>query len=776
MPELDRRDFLKLVGVSAGGAAAIGCSDHVEKLIPYVVQPEEITPGVAVFYSSTCLECPAGCGLHVRTRESRPVKLEGNPDHPVNRGALCARGQAGIGRTYHPGRFRGPLRREADGTLRPIGWDEATKTLAAKIGEAGSGTRLIGGVTGPTLDTLIDAWVAAVGAGERVVYEPFAYEALAEASRSVFGVAGRPVFDLEGTDFVVDFGSDAMETWLSPVEHARQIESARDVTDRAGAAARMVYVGPRLSMTAGNADEWLPANPGTEGILALGLARVAHDRAAAADTSGGDASGALARVLAPFSADAVAKTTGVSRATIKRIGRELAEAGRPVALPPGVGLTSQRAVAANAAVLILNAVIGAIGRSVRIAPQPDGMAAPASFREVVKLVDAMKAGDVSVLLVHGSNPVYSLPAQLGFTEALRRVRFVVSFASQPDETTVHADLILPDHTPLESWGDSAPRAGVRSLVQPTIRPLYDTQAFADTLLATWRAMGEAVESPLFEGSFRELLEIAWADTDWRAALARGGVFSDSPPAGSADVTASVAELSFEPPKLQGGGSFILLAHPSPLLYDGRGADLPWLQETPDPVTKIAWQSWAELSRKSAKRLGVAHGDLVAIETAAGRLEVPVYPRGGIRDDVIAVAIGQGHTEGWFAARPDGVARGVNVIEVLPAATDEKGGRAWLTTRAEVTATGGHERLADTQREDNKRGRQLGEMVPLAAVAKGNGHDTHGDGHGDDTGGHAGTHEMRKPFDPGADAGDDSEYRWGMTIDLDRCMNTLYQNP
>ncbi len=123
MPDLKRRDFLKLVGVSAGGAAAAGCSDHVEKLIPYVVQPEEITPGIAVWYASTCQECTAGCGLHVRTREARPVKLEGNPDHPINKGRLCARGQAGIGRTYHPDRFRGPMTRAADGSLQPISWE-----------------------------------------------------------------------------------------------------------------------------------------------------------------------------------------------------------------------------------------------------------------------------------------------------------------------------------------------------------------------------------------------------------------------------------------------------------------------------------------------------------------------------------------------------------------------------------------------------------------------------------------------------------------------------
>src|SRR5262245_20424514 len=177
MAELDRRDFLKLATVSAGGAAAAGCSDHVEKLIPYVVQPEEITPGVLVKYASTCMECEAACGLHVRTRESRPIKLEGNPDHPVNRGALCALGQASIGRSYHPDRFLSPQRRGENGQLEAISWEQGTQLLAEKLKAAGGKVRAITGSTGPTLGSLFDRFLAAAGSpGGRLYYESFGYE------------------------------------------------------------------------------------------------------------------------------------------------------------------------------------------------------------------------------------------------------------------------------------------------------------------------------------------------------------------------------------------------------------------------------------------------------------------------------------------------------------------------------------------------------------------------------------------------------------------------
>jgi anaerobic selenocysteine-containing dehydrogenase/Fe-S-cluster-containing dehydrogenase component len=762
MPEIDRRNFLKLVGIGAGGAAASGCADHVEKLIPYVVQPEVITPGLPVVYASTCLECPAACGLHVRTRESRPIKLEGNPDHPINRGSLCGRGQASIGRTYHPDRFRKPQRRGASGALEDTTWAEATAALAAKLTAQASGVWVLGGASGPALSGLINRFVAAVGAGGRLVYEPFSHDGLREASRAVFGVAGLPVFDLTGADYVLDLGADSFESWLSPVEHQRQVLDARDVASEEGRSARMVYVGPRLSMTASSSDEWLPARAGSEGLVALALARVVFDRRQAAGLPVGGDPALLAGLLADFTPEKVAAATGVDAAALRRVGEQMAEAKRPVALPPGAGLASARAVATNAAVLVLDAVLGAVGRNLGLPADTPTVPEPARLAEIEELVGAMNAGRVSVLLIHDANPVYSLPPELGFEQALAKVGLVVSFASIPDETSEKAQLVLPDHTPLESWGDASPRPGVRSVVQPTIRPLYDTQALGDTLLEAARAMGEATATKLPQGSFRSVVEAGFSGSDLATVLAKGGVFAAAP-LRQGPVQAAAAKLRFGAPELSGDGDHALLAHPSPLLYDGRGATLPWLQETPDPVTKISWQSWLEMSDATAEALGVETGDVVSVETAAGTALVPAFARGGIRDDVVALAVGQGHRVGLYAShasegRP-GEARGASAAALVPATRDEAGGRAWFATKARLTATGAHARLALTQKSDNKRGRQLGDAVPLSAlVAKGHGE---GDAHG-------GSHELRRPFDAAEDAVDDSLYRWGMTIDVDKC--------
>lgn len=775
MPQLDRRSFLKVTGSAAAGAVATGCyrySEIPQKIIPYVVQPEEITPGVPVYYASTCSECSARCGLHVKTREGRPIKLEGNPEHPVNRGALCARGQASIGHTYSPDRYKGPMQGED-----AVSWDDAIATVSQKIRANPAGTYLLGGPTGPTANGVIDAFVSGVGAGGRVVYDPFGSETLRAATRQVFGVASEPRFDLSGADLVIDFGSDFLENG-SAVEHARELAEARSARENKDGGARFVYVGPRMSMTASNADEWIPAKPGSEGILALAIARAAVDAGA---------SGEALTTLAAFDAKSAAEKTGVEAATIERLGRAVAQAKAPVALPPGVALATRRAVASSAAVLVLNHVAGAQGKTLHVPAKETASAA--SHRDLSTLIDAMKAGRVSTLLIHGANPLHSLPEDLGFRDALAKVPFVVSFATAADETAAAAQLVLPDHSNLESWGDAEPRDGIRSLVQPAVSPLYDTRQTEDVLLEVARALGADVPA----GSFREILADAWSDTDFRAALQRGGVFSDAGAPPVRPLAAGAANLEVGEAPLEGEGDLVLLAHPHPLLGDGGGANLPWLQEVADPVTKVAWTSWAELHSETAAALGVEHGDVVAVQTPAGRAELPVVPRGGIRKDVVAIALGQGHTVGHYASaavdgRP-GEARGVNVLDLLPARADENGGPAYLTVRAQVSATGGYRKLPVWQTEDNKRGRLLAQQVPVAALASGevgaaypshgpeehaSGHDGH-DAHADEHHGSGGSSDsgikpdphLFAPYDATNDA-ESEDYRWAMTIDVDRC--------
>jgi molybdopterin-containing oxidoreductase family iron-sulfur binding subunit len=750
MPELDRRDFLKLVGAGAGVAATTGC-DPVEKLVPYVVQPEVITPGIAVEYASTCMECPSACGLHVKTREGRPIKLEGNPDHPINQGRLCARGQVGLGRTYHPDRYEGPLSRSSAGTLEKISWEDAKAKLAAALRSARGQAYIVGGAVGPSLDGVIEQFAAASGA-KRLVYQPFDNQALLQGNKAAFGVASLPIFDVGKADVVVDLGSDFLDTGLSPTESARQFADARDVSKHKGGGTRLISVGPRLNLTTTSADRWITAKAGSEGAIALALAKAVYAKKGA--PAGADTA-ALDGFLAGVDASSVASQAGVESAAIEEIADALLHAKSPLVLPPGTAHSSTSGAATVAAVMVLNALLGAVGKSVVVPPEPT-TAQAASVADLQQLLSAMNAGKVKVLLLHGTNPVYSLP---GFSDALAQVDVVVSFAPLKDETSEVASLILPDHTAMESWGDAAPRPGVRSLVQPTVRPLMDTQALGDTLLDIGRVLGAAMPT----GSFRNVVESNWSDTDFRDALGRGGVFTDAP-AAPVTLSAGLGSLSLAAPKLEGNGEYTLLAFPHSFYGDGSGATLPWLQETPDPVTKLGWNSWVELSFGTAEKLGVVFGDVVEVTTPAGKIETSAFPRGGLRDDTIAIPIGQGHTVGHYASMEvdgePGVARGANVISIVPLAQDSAGGRAWLSSTASLRKTGQFRRLALSQWTDNQRGRELAPAIGLAALS---GQD---DGHG---GGHGGHHnEPPHTYDGEFDAKPDQPYRWGMVIDNDRC--------
>ena len=775
MSELDRRDFLKIVGLSAGAAAAVGCGDPVDKLIPYVIQPEEITPGIAVVYASTCMECPAACGLHVKTREGRPIKLEGNPEHPINQGRLCARGQVGLGRTYHPDRIEGPATRSGDGSLQAVSWDDAKNKLVAKIGSAPQKTWILGGAVGPSLDGLIDQFVTATGIAGRLTYEPFGPHALIEASEAVFGVSAVPVFDISGADLIVDFGADFLDTGPSPAEHAGQFSKTRDLATHSDGGARLISIGPRQNLTASNADYWIATAPGSEGLLALALAKAVSDRlgsnAAGAALAGADISAAIA-------------AAEIERNVFDGLVDKLVSAKHAVVLPPGIASSTTAGAGSAAAVLLLNVVLGAVGSQLKI-PATD--AKPTStLKDVTALIAEMKAGNVDCLLIHDLNPVYALPASAGFKEALTKVGLVVSFASLVDETTEVANLLVPDHTAMESWGDASPRPGIRSLVQPTLRPLFDTQALGDTLLSVGRAMGGGVADQLPSGSWKSVVEANWSDTNWRKALARGGVFEPMPTR-EVTVAASAANLRPSAARLQGSGDLTLVTFPHSYYGDGRGAALPWMQEIPDPVTKLSWNSWAEISFAKAKELDVVFGDVLTIDTGTGSFDVSVFPRGGVREDIVAIPIGQGHTVGHYASMAGdgepGVARGVNVAAILPTALDEAGGQAYLSTRATVTKTGRFRRLALSQWTDNQRKRRLapevsiydlaqtGGMAHFVAAAQASEAGGEGMGEGEHAEAAAGGHHFDGPpftFDAANDSHPDQPYRWGMTIDNDKC--------
>jgi len=766
---LKRRDFLKIAGVGGAGATLTGCStEGAEKLLPYVTAPEEITPGVATWYASTCNECSARCGLWVRTREGRVVKVEGNPDHPISRGGVCSRGHASLQGLYGPDRFTGPMARR-NGQLEPITWEEAEQMLADRLSAADSSV-FIGRPAGPSMEALVADFAAASGT-DVVHYDGLADAPMREASRMAFGRNELPSFDLEGAHFVLSFGADFLETWDAPVSYTRQFAHSAGVDDH-GEKARFVFVGPRLSLTGMNADEWMPTLPGSEGLLALAMAN--------ALSNGGQDAGPYSEIVSAYTPQTVAQQVGLSAEEIEDLAARFAE-GPSVALGTGLVGQHRNATATNLAVLILNAVAGNVGTTVTY---DGGDAAVPNYGDLVAAIQRMEQG-VDVAMVRGCNPAYSTPAAAGFADAFSNADFKVSFATEMDETAALADLILPDTHFLESWGDARPKSNVYSLQQPTMRtvPGFGAKSTGDVLISVARNMGAELGE-----SFLARIQAHWQDvqsmaadtrdfrTFWKDALKTGYVETgaeDSP------VTLRTPDraLVFDVPNFDGGADDpVLVVYPSPRVGDGAtNANRPWLQELPDPVSKITWSSWLEIHPATAETMGLRNGDIVTVNSPHGSVDVPVWLYPGVREDVVALAMGSGHTDaGRFAN-----GQGVNAMALVPGDPEAvSGSTVLLGTRVTLTPTGGRHKLATIEGSSDQDDRNIVPAVAVAELGHAEEEDHEEDGHG--------PHQELQgvggfvPVETGKDAAaypmegsQHGEYvedatRWAMAIDLDKC--------
>ncbi|MQA89580.1 MAG: 4Fe-4S dicluster domain-containing protein [Gemmatimonas sp.] len=774
---LKRRDFLKVLGAGGAGAATAGCStSEVERLIPFVVPAEEIVPGVPTWYTSTCRECPAGCGVHVETHSGRATKVEGNPDNPISRGNLCARGQASVQGLYNPDRFRGPVLREGVQTLNPT-WGTAERLVAQQIRGEQQGGREVVFLTrsySGSMDSLVDEWVAAVGA-QRVVYDVWA-----DQPRGL---------DFSQADVLVSFGADFLETWGSPVDYAWQFAQMHSY--RQGRRGKFIWVAPHRPLTGINADQWIAPLPGTEVVLAQAL--------------GGQVDVASA-----------AQATEVPQETIEQLIGEFT-AGNGIVLGPGAAISGSNASDLRDVLNGINA-----GRAGPVAPsQP-------SSPELINLIERMRQGQVGLVLLDAPNPVYTLPGALGFAEALGQVPTRVSFSPFPDDTTELCTMVLPDHHFLEAWDDYIPAPGVFEIVQPTMRPVFNTKQTGDVLLSLAREMGiDTVAGGAT--TYYEYLRSQWAGISgegdgWRQALQRGGVFPSETPAAAgtalagpeapADPTADAPEIaglvaaavavppeqaqdtvsvapagSIQPIAFEGDGdaNFHLVVYPSYRFFDGRLANRPWLLELPDPVTKVPWGSWVEIHPTTAEAMGIEQGDIVEVASQFGSLETFAYIYPGVRPDVVAIQTGLGHNNSFGRFAED---VGVNPNALLGPFFDQRSGRpatygqrVRLSRIGEVSTRGGFN-PGDGLFEQGTRvqhDRELAQAVSVASLAQLEAEATPEiPGENEpitNLRGAGGFMPRTQETDPAAYPPPGTEYgeyiqgmtRWAMVIDLDRCI-------
>ncbi|MGE0616763.1 MAG: 4Fe-4S dicluster domain-containing protein [Bacteriovoracia bacterium] len=755
---LARRDFMTIMGASMAMATMACARRPVHKIIPYVVKPEEIVPGVANHYASTCQECSTGCGTLVKTREGRPIKLEGNPDHPLNRGGLCSKGQASVLGLYDPDRLRHPM---AGGNKAT--WDQLDGEIMKKLRANGKGVRILSDeVIGPSTTALIGEFLRGLGgsSAQHIEFEPHGLEEMWDAHEIAFGSRVQPHFHFQHAEEVVSVGADFLGEWINPLEHTNDWTKRRvlDKQDpKKAEMSKLTIFESVMSLTGANADERVIIPVGAElkivGALTHEVMRL-----------GGKTAGNSA--LGGYTPEAVAGELGgqVTVAKIKEVASGLHH-NRGKSIVVGGGLTSRdaNALGLQIALIALNVELGNYGRTIDVAGQ--AVDKRASFAGVKKLIAEMNAGQVSALIIHRLNPVYNLPASLGFEAALKKVGMVVAVADRVDETAKHAHFVAAENHGLESWGDASARRGVYSLQQPTIAPMYDTRSFQDCLLAwSGKKLGEGSDWHAYlKNQWKQTMHGRFGagrgfDEFWDASLQKGVVLAAVPSASGGSFRA--ASLSRVPAYAKSGGEGLRLAlYEKGTIGDGRFANNAWLQELPDPISTATWDNYINIGPATAKQLGVTDDDVVRVTPKGGQADdsviLPVVVQPGMHPNAVSVALGYGRT----AAGLVGNGAGKDMTHFV---TEKNGQLIFSGAEVSVTKTGTRYSVARAQWSNtiNVMGndRPIYNEMTLATYRKNPGYTMHTDPHlKHDT-------FTRTLWSEHKYKG----HKWGMSIDLNAC--------
>ncbi len=770
---MKRRTFLKMAGLGSIAFAA-GCGSETDKrLYSLVKAPDDLVTGKAAYYASVCRECPAGCGILVKNREGRAIKIEGNPLHPVNRGKLCMRGQAALQAAYHPDRLRRPLLREG-ASWRPIDFTEAEHIVGQKADLlARHGTnrvRMLTETVGESLLALFSDSMKWWRSAPPLVFEPLSYDGLKTANGTVFGRSELASYRLGKADLLISFGADFLETWLSPVAYARRFKQMHAI-DSGG---RFYHVGPYQSLTAVNADRWVCCPPGAEAVVALGLLREMLLAGKGGSLAGELASGILEKV-SDFTAETVCGRCGIDRAVYAQLTAALSKARRPLVLGPGAAAWSDTQPSAHLAANLLNLVLDPklalfdFSRAHRIAAAP--------LSEIAGFFDELNRTPPPLLLLNRVNPVYSLPPAAKVAETLTRSDiFVVCITPVMDDTARNADLVIPVRHPLESWDEYSNHEHLLGILQPTMAPETRAPGVGDLFLRLLR-WGKNPEKT-YKSYVKSRLRVARminGQGQWLEAVQRGGVFNryegnlvvEWPAPDPATILKALDPVKALATASLGASDPVFLAVPSIRFFDGRGGDKPWLCEVPDPLTKVAWQTPVLMHPETASKNGLTHEAVARIKSKWGEISATVYETEGVHPGAVVMSMGQGHRH--YTRYADG--QGLNPVELLsPRPAAEPPLFLSAVSPVRLHATGRSARLAQTAGSRIQHGRKIALSVegrPLPRLVQ-EGANSSGLG--------MNAFPLTLPLPEGYSSKQDfypppgnDGYRWAMVVDLDRCI-------
>jgi MoCo/4Fe-4S cofactor protein with predicted Tat translocation signal len=631
-----RRDFLKYLGFSLGAATlAASCDIPVRRAIPYVIKPDTIVPGVATYYASSIVQGGDYCAVLVKTRDGRPIKIEGNSLSKVTKGATSARAQASVLSLYDTNRFPS-AGRMTEGKFSVMTWEDLDKEVMGKLDPKNEIRIIANTLMSPTGMRAIQEFTTGYPNAKVVMYDPVSSSALLAANEQTLGERAVPDYHFDKADVILSFGADFLGTWISPVEFAAQYAANRRVNPESPKMSRHIQVESHMSLTGSNADNRVLIRPSEMGAA---IAALYNELAA---LNGRPA------VQAPALNDK-------AKAAMKKAAADLNNAKGKSLVVSGSNNTGEQ-ILVNA----INDILGSYGSTIGFTNA--SMQRKGSDADIQNLIREMSAGTVSaVFLMGGANPAFDLPNAETFAAAFAKAPLKVSFANIPDETTALCDFVAPAHHGLESWGDAEPKRGHYSLIQPTIAPLFKTRQAEESLLR-WAASANlnlASDQPYFDylrmnweqNFFSKQSRFNTFQLFWDSTL-HDGVFEVEQPARSVAFSGDVAVAAAKVTKPVSGELEIAFFE-TVNVGGGQYAHNPWLQEMPDPITRTVWGNYLAIpimwdggnDWKAFKNLNPdeikGKADVVELTVKESAQRVTCVRQFGLPEGNLALALGHG---------------------------------------------------------------------------------------------------------------------------------------
>ncbi len=746
-----RRDFLKFLGFSTLAATLVAsCEMPVRKAIPYAIKPEDIVPGVPNYYASTFVDGGEYCPIVIKTRDGRPIKVEGNEMSSITHGGTSARVQASVLNLYDKARIRHPHADGAEATF------DAIDRLVKEGISSKPGYLVTASILSPTTKEIITQFLAKYPNIKHIVYDAYSYSGMLLANEACYGKRTLPSYHFDKASTIVSIGADFLGTWIAPIEYAKAYSKGRKINAKNIKLSKHYQIEALQTITGGVADERATCKPSEMGAVAVALYNAI-------------ANGAQPSLSSP------------------KLNSLVTKAAADLKKGNGLVVGSSNDINIQTVINAINDSIGANGVTVNWVSTSNYK--QGIDKDMADMIAAMDAGTVGSVFLHGVNPVYDYFDSKKFTAALAKVPVTVSFADRMDETAQKCKFVIPDHNYLESWGDAEPKPNYFSLMQPGIAPLFETRAIQDTLL-TW-AGATTTYADFWKDYWMKKLGSQEA---FDKALQDGIVEpAGDMPNGGVKFAGNVGDAVGKIQAKKGTGGVELVVYQKiGIGHGGAWSNNPWLQEMPDPITRTVWDNYLCVSPKRAKELdaelnGFSEVDtkkrVVTVKGANGySVTMPVIVVPGMHNEVVAIATGYGRdAKVGRAAASDATKGGKNAYpfmsfngltmehhsEVTVAKTEDKYEIAVIQTHNSYEARPVvHEYTLDEFKKDpnvllKERGKEIAEFTHDPWVEEGK--------------------EAKEPI---IDSNSEEGYRehgtmypnypyegvkWGMSIDLNTCI-------